>query len=287
MMAKTEVGSPVTSSPPSGTATPDPARQNVRGHRRVVAPPIELPQAPRPGEGARVPASDRALGKALKPAIEEVILDTLRENPRVVIEIVYPVLGRAIRKAIAGALQGLVRSIESQAANVFSTRRLRWRWQALTTDRSYAEIVLANSVVYSIDEILLIHRETGLLMLHASRDSDLARDADLVSSMLTAIEDFARDSFDLDADESLSEFTMADQTVVIRTSPLLVLAAAVTGNPTQKVKDQFDELLEDIHRDYREKLESFAAEGDIEPFISILTRLEANLKRETGAGAVI
>ena len=85
---------------------------------------------------------------------------------------------------------------------------LKWRWQAMTSDRSYAEIVLANSVICSVDEVLLIHRETGLLLVHASRDPQHARDADLVSSMLTAIEDFARDSFDLDDEDSLSSFSM-------------------------------------------------------------------------------
>ena len=86
--------------------------------------PISLPQVPRAEDGEEPrAASDGQLGRALKPVIEQVILDTLKENPRVVIDIVYPVLGRVIRKSIASALQGLVVTIENQAANVFSPER--------------------------------------------------------------------------------------------------------------------------------------------------------------------
>ncbi|MEZ5327591.1 MAG: hypothetical protein R3F19_21305 [Verrucomicrobiales bacterium] len=257
---------------------------DARSTTTFVSTPVEsisLPQAAPPDGGRKVgKASDRQLGHALKPAIEQVVLDTLRENPKVVIDIVYPVLGRVIRKSITSALQALVASIESQAADVFSFKRLKWRWQALTSDRSYAEIVLANSVICSVDEVLLIHRETGLLLVHASRDPEHARDADLVSSMLTAIEDFARDSFDLDADDSLSSFSMAGQTVLIRTSPMMLIAAAVAGNPTSKVNDMLDEVMEQLHSDYHDDLGNFS--GDVEPFIGILPVLEACLTIETG-----
>ncbi|MDA0812789.1 MAG: hypothetical protein O3C21_10420 [Verrucomicrobia bacterium] len=220
--------------------------------------PISLPQVASADGGRKLgKASDRELGNALKPAIEQVVLDTLRENPKIVIDIVYPVLGRVIRKSITSALQSLVASVESQAADVFSLKRLKWRWQAFTSQRSYAEIVLANSVVCSVDEVLLIHRETGLLLVHASRDSEHARDADLVSSMLTAIEDFARDSFDLDADDSLSSFSMGGQTVLIRTSPMMLIAAAVAGNPTSKVNDMLDEVMETLHSNYHDALANF------------------------------
>ena len=265
--------------PPPGTARQD---KGESPFRKITAPKISLPPAPTSEEEGKLRgASDRALGRALKPAIEAVILETLRENPRVVIEIVYPVLGRVIRKSIATALQGLVASIENQAANVFSPQRLKWRWQAMTSDRSYAEIVLANSILYSVDEIMLVHRETGLLLVHASRDPDRAQGADLVSSMLTAIEDFARDSFDLDEEEALSQFTLGSQHVLIRTSPLMLIAAAVGGSPSSKVSDQLDETLEQVHRDYIKQLEEFS--GDTDPFVPLLPSLENLLTQATGA----
>ena len=255
----------------------------ANAYRTIKTKPIELPQVTTPGDSRGRRASGRELGNALKPVIEDAVLDTLKENPKVIIEIVYPVLGRAIRKSIAAALQSLVATIENQAASVFSVERLKWRWQAITSGRSYAEIVLANSVLFSVDEVLLIHRETGLLLVHASRDPEKARDADLVSSMLTAIEDFARDSFDLDDEDSLSSFTMGGQTVLIRTSPLLVIAAAVEGSPTAKVTNQLDEVMERIHRDHYPQLEAFS--GEVAPFVPLLPMLEGCLTRETGGAS--
>lgn len=277
-MSATDLQNAKAALPPTTPSAATSQRFNAALVEPISLPPVAKPDA----GGTRKPAiaSDRHLGQALKPAVEQVVLDILKENPRVVIDIVYPVLGKVIRKSITSALQGLVTSIENQAANVFSPERLKWRFQAMTGNRSYAEIVLANSVIYSVDEVMLIHRETGLLLVHASRDTEQARDADLVSSMLTAIEDFARDSFDLDADDSLSSFSMGGQTVIIRTSPLMLIAAAVSGNPTARVNDRLDEVMEQLHRDYHSELENFS--GDVSPFVPVLSILEGCLTTVTG-----
>src|SRR3954447_20782462 len=54
---------------------------------------------------------DRQLGRALAPTVESAIGESVRRNPRPIATAIFPVLGPAIRKAIAEALAGLVASI--------------------------------------------------------------------------------------------------------------------------------------------------------------------------------
>ena len=253
---------------PKVTASP----RGAGGTRRVSEthryPQIELP----PADGdEREPASNDDLGRALKPAIEGVILETLRENPKVVINLVYPVLGKAIRKAIGAALAGMAASIEQKATSALTLQGLRWRWQALRSKQSYAEIVMANSLIYSVEDILLIHRGTGILLLHESNDVHSLYEHDLISGMLTAVEDFMRDSWKKDAD--LAVIGMDDDTtMVVKSSPLAVVAASVKGTVTTEVHHLLEELIEEIHLKFRRELEEF--DGGTNVFETALPTLE-------------
>jgi len=236
---------------------------------------IDLPQA---DDDERLPASDSDLGRAIKPAIEGVILETLKENPKVVINLVYPVLGKAIRMAISSALAGMAASIEKKATSAFKLEGLRWRWQAFRTKTPYAQIVMANSLVYEVEDVLLIHRGTGILLAHAAKDVQALRDHDVISSMLGAIEDFARDSLNKDETESLSNFTMGDTSMVVKSTPLAVVAASVNGTVTAEVHEILEKTTEEIHTQFHAELEKF--EGGLNEFAGALPILESALKSE-------
>lgn len=51
---------------------------------------------------------------------------------------------------------------------------------------------------FKVEEVFVIHRESGLLLHHETRDPASMSDSDLISGMLTAIRDFAQDAFGQD-----------------------------------------------------------------------------------------
>ena len=78
----------------------------------------------------------------------------------------------------------------------FSAQGLKWRLEAWRTGKALREVVLLRTLVYRVEQVFLIHRETGLLLQHVSAGPRRAsQDADMVSGMLTAIRDFVQDSF--------------------------------------------------------------------------------------------
>ena len=76
-----------------------------------------------------------------------------------------------------------------------SFERWRMRVQARMTGVSEAELLLRRHPPFDIDELLLIHRPTGVLMARVRDGESGGADADVVGGMLTAIMAFTRDAF--------------------------------------------------------------------------------------------
>ena len=210
-------------------------------------------------------AQDRQLARALAPTVESAIGESVRRNPRQIATAIFPVLGPAIRKAIADALAGLVASINSALEHSVSPRGLRWRLEAWRTGVPFAQIVLKHALVYRVEQVFLIHAETGLLLSHAWTPDLPPSDPDLVSGMLTAIRDFVADSFARDGDAGgLRRFTVGELTVMVEQGPQAILAAVVRGQAPDTLLAKLQDTLERAHLEFADALVGF--DGDTTPF---------------------
>ncbi len=210
-------------------------------------------------------ARDRQLARALAPTVENAIGESVRRNPREIATAIFPVLGPAIRKAIAEALAGLVASINSALEHNLSPRGLTWRLEAWRTGVPYAQIVLKHALVYRVEQVFLIHAETGLLLAHAWAPDLPVSDADLISGMLTAIRDFVADSFAPERDAGgLRQFSVGELTVMVEQGPQAVIAAVVRGQAPDTLLAKLQDTLERVHLEYSGALTAF--DGDATPF---------------------
>src|SRR5580704_3500481 len=114
-----------------------------------------------------------------------------------------PVMGPAIRKSITETLRGMLESFNEALEHSLSWRGIQWRIESFRTGKSFAEIVMMHSLLYRVEQVFLIHRETGLVLNHVVAPSAPAQDADMVAGLLSAIQQFARDSFDVASGDAL------------------------------------------------------------------------------------
>jgi len=244
--------------------------QRLEDRERRVSDVVEaLPEA--------VDRDDPRTARAFTPLIERGLRESVRKNPQVVVDVIYPILGPMIRKAVASAVRGMVESFNRVTEQSFTARGLKWRWQAFRTGRPVAEIAMEESLVYRVEQVFLIHRETGIL-LEAAAQEETARDEDLMSGMLTAIQDFVRDSFSVERTQELDRLEVGDFQVWIERGPRAVLAAVIRGAAPRRVRAVINDALGDIHADYGEELSAFS--GDPEPFEATQPRLQACLEQE-------
>jgi OOP family OmpA-OmpF porin len=226
---------------------------------------------------------DRQLARALAPTVEGAIGESVRRNPREIASAIFPVLGPAIRKAIAETLAGLVASINSTIEHSLSPRGLRWRVEAWRTGVPYAQIVLKHALVYRVEQVFLIHAETGLLLSHAWAPDLAASDPDLISGMLTAIRDFVADSFAPERDAGgLRQFSVGELTVMVEQGPRAMIAAVVRGQAPETLLAKLQDTLETIHLQFSAALADF--DGDTAPLAAARPLLEECLATVVATG---
>jgi len=208
---------------------------------------------------------DRQLARALAPTVEGAISESVRRNPREIASAIFPVLGPAIRKAIAETLAGLVASINRTIEHSLSPRGLRWRVEAWRTGVPYAQIVLKHALIYRVEQVFLIHADTGLLLAHAWAPELKASDPELISGMLTAIRDFVADSFAREREVGgLRRFSVGELTVMVEHGPRALLAAVVRGQAPDSLLERLQDTLETVHSQYAGALADF--DGDAAAF---------------------
>jgi outer membrane protein OmpA-like peptidoglycan-associated protein len=201
---------------------------------------------------------DNSLARALQPTIDTALKASVARNPKAVADAIFPVLGPAIRKAINAALVKMIQSLNQILNQSLSWQGLGWRVEALRTRKSFAEVVLLHTLVYRVEQIFLIHRRSGLLLQHVVAENIDIKDPDLVSGMLTAIQDFVKDSFDAETGEMLDTLRMdGDHSIWIEHGPEAILAAVIRGMPPVELRSRFRNLLEETHRRCVDVLENF------------------------------
>ena len=225
---------------------------------------------------------DRQIGRALAPTVETALRESIRRNPREIATAIFPVLGPAIRKAIAETMSALVRSINSAVEHSLSPRGIMWRIESWRTGVPYAQVVIRHALVYRVEQAFLIHAETGLLLAHATAPGLKVPDADLISGMLTAIQDFVRDSFRPGEGATLRTFSVGDHTVQVEAGPLALLALVIQGEAPEDVLRKQQDTLETIHLQFAGPLSEF--NGDTAQFESAHSLLEECLDTVVNTG---
>src|SRR5580698_1534344 len=220
----------------------------------VVAEAIEMRRA----------TGDQALADALAPTIQETLRESVRRDPHVLADALFPVMGPAIRKSITETLRGMLESFNEALEHSLSWRGIQWRIESFRTGKSFAEIVMMHSLLYRVEQVFLIHRETGLVLNHVVAPSAPAQDADMVAGLLSAIQQFARDSFQPGTTENLGNMTFDELQIRVVSGPNAVIAAAIRGHAPESYNLAMNETLEEIQRHYSSALAHFT--GDPGPF---------------------
>jgi outer membrane protein OmpA-like peptidoglycan-associated protein len=231
----------------------------------------------------RAQGGSDALSDALAPTIETALRESVRKDPTTLADALFPVMGPAIRRSILETLRSFLDSFNQILDQSLSLQGLKWRVEAIRTGRSFTEVALLHSLVFRVEQVFLIHKKTGLPIAHAVAPAVAMQDPSLVSGMLSAIQDFVRDSFHTGQGQGVNRMNVGDLDVWVEDGPYAILAAVIRGIAPRTLRQRMQETLERIHAEYASQLDAY--DGDSAPFADVnreLTRcLEAKFKEET------
>ena len=216
---------------------------------------------------------DGALRFALHPLIEQSVHLSFQRNAKFFADALFPVLGTALRKGVSQAFNDLTQSLNQVLEQRLSPRSLQWRWEAFRTGKSFGEIAVNRSRLYRVQQVFLIHKETGLLLQQRVSESMAIRDPALVSAILSPIQDFARESYGARPASDLERLRLGEFDVWVQHGPRAILAAVIRGIPPRQLQTVFENTLERIGSEKGYELDHF--DGDTSPFLTCQEPLKA------------
>ena len=217
-------------------------------------------------------ASPAQLGEALAPAVERAAQRSIQKNPHTLTDILYPVFLPAIRKSIGEKIDQTFQSLNESLRHIFTWHGLKWRFEAWRTGTSFSEVVLNHSLVYRVEHVFLISRSSGLLIAHVTAENATSEDPQLISSMLSAIQDFVKDSFNEKEQSGLDTIRFGELRLWSEVGPFATLVAVIRGNPPEDLHEVIRDVLLRIHQESARALERF--DGDSSQLPGVETQLQ-------------
>lgn len=180
--------------------------------------------------------------------ITESIKLQIREAQDEVVEALYPIMGKLVKKFIIAEISKLNDNINKTINEKFSiTQIIRRLFKGKKTD---AEDVLQEVFEAVIEEVFVIGEDSGLLIGSYSRGN--IADKDMVSGMLTAIKSFAEDAFSKEG-QDLEDIKFETFQLSMVNYNSIYIATATSGVITPEFKEELSDnlntLAEKILRD--------------------------------------
>ena len=250
--------------------------------------------------------------EAIHPIMADAIQSSISESRDTMIEVLYPILGSLVQRAVIEAMRDLTRTIDNQMRNAFSFQMLKRRLVARASGVSEAEMALRDAMPFAVDEIFLIHRASGLLLRYLEFNPELVdtsaaanmllpddsassvidltdaatiidddpladagalNDSDLISSMLTAIRDFAADAFGRGEEGQLDEVQYGSKSILIEAAPHVYMAVVLSGVEPRGFRAHIRTQVFEIEDKFLRQLRNY--DGDPMPFAATSEALGA------------
>ena len=205
---------------------------------------------------------ERRLAGIIAPILTDALRRRIRDARDEMIEALYPIIGQTVVRAVSEAIRDLARNVDAQMRFSFSPRTTWRRMQARVRGVSFADATLRDALPFSVTEVFLVHAETGLLLLHISPDPKTS-DSDLVSSMLTAIRDFAQEAFGRGEMADLDGIQYGERRIIIEAAQTVYLAVVVDGVEPAGFRTTLRERVIEISQTYADVLTEYNGDPDV------------------------
>jgi hypothetical protein len=109
-----------------------------------------------------------------------------------------------------------------------------------------------------IDEVFLM-TPTGMLLKHYTRRLRPDQDEDILAGMLTAVQNFVRESFD-EAGGRLNEIRFENYDILISHAKNVVVAAIISTKKPERLRIQLKSVTDDIQLHYGETIKNWSGD---------------------------
>lgn len=176
----------------------------------------------------------------LGPSITAALKKEIERSQETVIEALYPIMGKMIKKYVKSEIQKLSDSINEKIENVFSFKNI---FKGKKQQRPTAAVLLKEEYKAYIEQILVVEKGSGLLKASFAKTETM--DKDMMAGMLTAIKSFAEDAFER-GEMELERIDYQLFTIHLQNFSNYYIAVVISGIYDDEYKDKLEDVLFDF-----------------------------------------
>ncbi len=182
----------------------------------------------------------------LGPTITATLKKEIQNHKDEVVDALYPVLGKMVKKYVAQEIKLLSEKIDNQLSFITTWKR---KFRSLFGGSKEKELLLNDLSSEKIEQVLLIERDSGLLKASFSKTKTI--DEEMISGMLTAIKIFVEDAFNQKNQElELIEYQLYN--IHIQSFVNYYVAVVISGNYGLKTKNKVQDIIFNFYRNFME-----------------------------------
>jgi hypothetical protein len=213
-------------------------RVEIADLRNILDDPARLAERVAPIFEQRITYLKQEFPLEFAGVIDQAVEDKLERSQEAILAVIYPMVGKMIRKFVEQQIEELRDTIDKQQKQLLSAQTWRRRMKNMLSGSRDSDNLLRHVNLTRLERFYVIQHNTGLLIGSYSLEENA--DEDMIAGMLTAIKAFAEDAFK--TGQNLEEIQYGSLRVLIYNFYKYYVAIAVSGvlsdNDEDRLADQ-------------------------------------------------
>ncbi|MBE9183907.1 OmpA family protein [Microcoleus sp. LEGE 07076] len=213
-----------------------------------------------------------SIAQALAPEMGKAITAQIELERDAMVDALYPVIGNTISRYMAEA----IKTINEKVSNAMSVEGVRRKIRSKVQGVSEAELILQESVPFSIQAAFLIHKASGLVISEVQNSESYQLESEMVAGMLTAIRSFVNECIVVPGEISeLNQIEYGDSKILLEVAGYCYMAIVIKGEPPDSFIKKMRKTLSNLILNYAKLIHEFNGDPDtipdsLHPFIKTL-----------------
>ncbi len=179
--------------------------------------------------------------ETLGPTITEALAEQIKNSKDQVVEALYPIMGKMIKKYISQEISLLTERINKQLEDSFSANSWKRKFKSWFGGVKEEELLLSQlSAISQVEQVLVIEKNSGMLIGQYAKTETI--DKDMISGMLTAIKSFVEDAFN-EKSQNLELIEYELYHIHIQSFVSFYVAVAISGEYNLIFKNKIQDII--------------------------------------------
>ncbi|MEG4071748.1 OmpA family protein [Microcoleus sp. Pol14C2] len=226
--------------------------------QQIVNSPADIAKAIAPEIGLAIKEQIRldqeSIAQALAPEMGKAITAQIKLERDSMVDALYPVIGSTIARYMAEA----IKTINEKVSNAISVEGFQRKIRSKVQGVSEAELILQESVPFTVQAAFLIHKASGLIISEVQNSESYQLESEMVAGMLTAIRSFVNECIVQPGESSeLNQIEYGDSKILLEVAGYCYMAVVIKGEPPNLFIQKIRQTVSHIILNYGQVIHDF------------------------------